>query len=328
LSGCITIAATNVFFARSSTAVLLIVAAVCLYSPAPLAGEERKDEVLAAVNNEWITVADYKRFLMKVDPGLDSSTVSRKLLEKLIEERLMLQEARQKGIAVTDAEVEQSIRDLIADRKLAGGEFEKTVTGQGMTVAEYKKWLKDNIIVLSKIIYSEIDSKVSVTENEIASYYEQNRDLFIRSPERMTVGAIIMRRSDNPSPEEITELRIKSIRIVADLRKGEPFEKLASLYSDDPSAANNGVLGIFGRGELVPAVDNALSSLKEGEISDPVWVREGIFIVKLIGRTKVTYVSLDDARKPIRTTLLNEKKENAYIRWINSLRAKATILIK
>lgn len=307
---------------------LLILTALCVYAPVVFAAGERRDEVLAAVNNEWITVSDYRRFLMKVDPGLDSSTVSRKLLEKLIEERLMLQEARKKGITVSDAEVEKGIRDLIADRKLAKGEFERTVTAQGMTVAEYKKWLKDNIMVLSKMIYAEVDSKVSVTEKEITSYYEQNKSLFIRTPETMTVGAIIMRRSENPSPEEITDLRIKSLRIVADLRKGEPFEKLAPLYSDDPSAGNSGVLGTFQPGELVPPVDNALSSLKEGDVSDPIWVKEGVYIVKLISRTKITYVPLDDARNPIRSTLLNEKKENAYIRWISSLREKAIILVK
>lgn len=286
------------------------------------------DTILAIVNGEKVTSVDYRRFLMKIDPTLETTEVSDKLLKRLIEEKLILQEAKKRGVLVTDLEVEQSIREFIKKQRLAEGEFEKTITSRGMSVRDYKKWLKDEIIVLAKMRDAEIDRGTSVGPEEIEEYYGQNRDLFIREPERITVGGIVILKSENPSAEEITGMKMNSLRIVSSLRKGESFGKMALLHSEDPSREKDGILGDFKKGDLVPALEDVLATLKEGEVSDPVWVKEGVYILKLIKRIKGAYIPLSEVRTTIETTLLNERKEKKYREWVGSLWEKSTISIK
>jgi peptidyl-prolyl cis-trans isomerase SurA len=283
--------------------------------------------VLAVVNGEPVTLADYRRFLLKVDPSLNRAQVSDKLLKKLIDERLILQEARKKRVVVTDREVEQSIREFILQHKLAEGEFEKTIILRGMTVSDYKKWLKENVIVLAKMLDATVDNGVSVTAKEIEEYYGQNRNLFIREPEKMTVGAIVLLQSENPSPEEITGMKIKSLRIVSELRKGESFGKMASLHSEDPSREKDGVMGDFKRGDLVPALEAVLTVLKDGEVSDPVWLKEGVYILKLIKRIEPVFLPLSEVSATIDSTLRSERRERKYSEWIRSLWERSTISI-
>lgn len=290
------------------------------------AGDDRT--VLAVVNGEQITVSDYRRFLLKVETAPESTPVSDKLLKKLIEERLILQEARKKRVDITDREVEQSIRDFIVQRKLAPGEFEKTITSRGMSVGDYKKWLKENILVLSKMLSTEVDRGISITSKDLDEYYGQNRQLFVKEPERATVGAVILRMSENPSPEEITGMKMKSLRIVADLKKGEPFGKLALLYSEDVSREREGILGDFKKGELVPVFEEALSALNDNEVSEPIWVKEGVYILKLIKRSSAVFLPLDEVRGTLETIILNERKEKKYSEWIRSLWERASISIQ
>ncbi|MGC2063649.1 MAG: SurA N-terminal domain-containing protein [Thermodesulfovibrionales bacterium] len=286
-----------------------------------------EDTVLAVVNGEKVTTADYRRFLLKVDPSLEDTQVSDKLLKKLIEERLIIQEARKKGVMVTDLEVEQSIREFIRQHKFAAGEFEKRIASRGMSLSDYKVWMKDNIIVLDKMLDAEVTRGISVNAKEIDDYYAQNRNLLIKEPEKIIVGAIVMLQSENPSPEEITGMKLKSLRIVADLRKGEPFEKMALQYSEDPSREKDGILGDFKKGDLVPALEDALTGLKEGEVCDPVWVKEGVYILKLIKRIKAILFPLSEVRTTIESTLLSERQEKKYNGWIGPLWERSAISI-
>ncbi|MDA8083919.1 MAG: peptidylprolyl isomerase [Nitrospiraceae bacterium] len=310
---------------------ILLVAGVAVLSlpgmPAAARNEVISGEVLAVVNGDEVTRGDYKKFLMKVDPSLEARTVDSALLHRLIEERLIIQEARKRGITVSDAEVEQSIRDFISTRKISYREFEKTITDKGMTVEEYKKWLKENIIVLSKMIYSEIDSTIRITDKEVADYYSRNRGLFVATPEELTVGAVIMAMSENPSAEEITDMKMKSLRIVADLRKGASFEKMVSEYSDDKSREHGGIIGVFKPGQLVPDLEKALSTLRPGEYSNPVWTRQGVYILRLVRRVPAAYLPARTVQDAIRRTLTNEKKGSAYKQWVRSLWEKAAINI-
>ncbi|TAN43102.1 MAG: hypothetical protein EPN25_01250 [Nitrospirae bacterium] len=296
----------------------------CLKGVSNAAGEDR---IIAEVNGEAVTDAEYRLFLLK-DPTPDvRNTVDEKILTRLIEERLILHEAKKRRMTVSDNDVEQSIRDFQQRNSLSPQAFEKTINDKGMDLSQYKKWLKDNIIVIARITDSEVDSKVMVTEKDISDYYNQNRRLFVKDPEKILTGAIIMIMSENPSPDEITMMKLKSLRIYNELKKGTSFDAMVELYSEDPSKGKNGIIGEFRRGELVPELDKKLFGLREGEISEPIWVKEGIFILKHVRSLKETYVPVRDAREHIKATLLKERRETRYRTWIKSLWERSKIII-
>lgn len=285
------------------------------------------ERILATVNNEPVTMSDYKLFALKNNPALDRETVDEKLLGQLIEEKIILQEARKKGIGVTDEEVEQDIRDFKQRNNLSNQEFEKTILDQGMGLADYKSWLKENIIVLAKFIDNEVDKKIVITDKDVLNYYNQNKNLYIQNPETSLVRAIFIKPGVNLSPAEITDLKIKALKIYSEIKAGGSFDKLVGLYSDAALKEYDGLLGEFRKGDLVPPLDRKLSGMKEGEISDPVWVREGVYILRLEKRTRETYFPVEDVKDDIGAVLFRQKREEGYDELLKSLWGKSSVKI-
>ncbi len=294
---------------------------------ASAAGAE-KEKVLATVNGAPVTLLDYQRFLLKSDPSVKAERVDSAILKKVIGERLILQEAFRQGVRVDDKEVERRIRDFLKENNLSEKDFEKRIVAQGMTPSDYKRWLKEDIIILAKMIDKEVNSRTSVTDGEIKDYYEKNRDLYREAEETTQVKAVLLRLSDNPSPAEATYLEVKAMKIEAALRAGEPFEKLVHLYSEDPAEKSDGEWGEFRKGDLVPAIEKKLLQLKEGEVSEPLWRKEGLYIFKLVRRQDERFAPFESVKGEIGRILLQQKRDERYSGWVKSLWGKADIQIR
>ncbi len=291
------------------------------------AGAE-KERILATVNGAPVTFSDYRRFVLKIDPSMRTDGVDDAILKKVIDETLILQEASRQGIRVSDKEVEGSIRDFLKENSLTAKEFEKKISAQGIKPSDYRRWLKENIIVLVKMIGKEVNDKTAVNDGEIKDYYERNKEWYREGEETIQVKAILLRLSDTPSPAEATYLEIRAMKIEADLRRGEPFEKLAGLYSEDPSKKSGGAWGEFRKGDLVPAIEKKLLQLKEGEVSEPLWRKEGLYIFELVKRQGERFAPYESVKGDIGRTLLKQKRDERYSEWVKSLWEKAAIEIR
>ncbi len=276
------------------------------------------DRVLATVNNEVITLSDYRKFLLRLDPAADRSTVTETYLRRLIEEHLILQEARTAGIDVTADEVEQSIAYFKKQSGLSQAELEKSLAEEGMTMSEYRSELKNHLISL-KIIDKEVSAKVLVSTSDINRYYEQSKQLFLESPERAQVKALHLKLSDNPTLTEITDLKVKSLKISAEIRNGEPFEKVAVQHVD---------FGEIQRGTLIPALEDKIFSMKEGEVSGPVWTKEGVYILKLVKRNMPSYIPQAKVRDQIYAKVYEQQKEQKFNEWMKRLWEKSSVTIR
>jgi len=285
------------------------------------------ERVLATVNKEIITLSDYKRFLEKINSTEDAESVNEKILKSLIEEKIILQEAKNKGIDASDTEIGQTIKDFQKQNNLSVIEFEKRLAEEGISLGDYKKLLKENIISL-KLIDKEVNSKVIVTDEDISNYYRNNMKIFMDNPARMQVKAVFLKLSDTPSLTELTDLKIKSLKIYTEIKSGESFDKMVDLYSEETLKNRNGLLGEFEKRDLIPALDKKLSEMSEGEISEPVWTKEGVYILKLVKKTEETYVPLEKIRTQLYSTLHEQKKEEKFNEWMKSLWEKSSIKIK
>jgi len=302
----------------------LIVINLLAISPSARGG----DGVLAVVNGEKLTASDYRRFLLKIDPAMTGDTVDGRLLNKAIEEKIIVQEASKRGIKVSGAEVERSIKEFLEENHVSEADFEKRIKERGMSTEEYRKWLREDIIVIAKIIDIDVDGKVVVDDNEMRAYYESNRQQYRKGPETMRVKAIFMKVGSNASPAEVTYVKLKAIKILSELEKGEAFDRLAGLYSEDPSKKYDGTFGEFKKGDLVPALDRRLSEMKEGETSGPVWTMEGVYILKLVKRQNGEFVPFETVKDDIRNLLVKKERDQRYAEWVKVLWEKSVIEIK
>jgi parvulin-like peptidyl-prolyl isomerase len=310
---------------RVSSALLLAVFMV--FPPVVASPAVTIDRVLATVNNDVITLSDYKKHIALLDASTGDDEVNESLLRRLIEERIILLEAMKEGFGASEDEIERAIGDLRRQDDLSAESFERRLLAKGVAMGDYKAFLRDRIISL-KLIDREVNAKTAVSGGEVADYYNRNRHLFLESPEKAAVKAIFMRLRDAGSVTEITDLKIRALKIRTQLMNGGSFENMASQYADEPLKSRGGVFGEFERGALIPRLDERVQALRGGEISEPVWTEEGVYILKAERRIPARYIPMDAAKKEIVSVLYEQKRDERFNAWMNGLWEKSSITMQ
>ncbi len=261
----------------------------------------QRSEVVATVNGEKITKQElYDAFVANGGASI---------LEQLISERLIAQEAAKLGIEVTDAEVQQEIDRLIEENYYGMKEYyEQALAQYGIT----EELLKDNIrtdLQLSAIVRS----KIEVSEAEVEEYFRENQDDF-NIPEEIDVRHILVE-----TEEEAEE-------VLALLRAGEDFAELAKEHSQDPGSADKGgALGFNGRGSFVKEFEDAAFALPVGEYSEPVTTEHGYHIIEVLERKEAKEVEFADVKEQVKEALIEEKVRERLQEEYNQLYDAAKI---
>jgi len=284
------------------------------------------DRVLAIVGDEIITYAEYRKFVRGMEEIENKEAVNEKVLRSLIDEKIILNEAKKTGIEAGDKEIEQAISEFKERHNLSPEEFKGMLFAEGLKEDEFRKVMKEKIMV-SKLIGMEVESKIIVTEDEKNDYYNVKRRDYINIPEKIEIKAVFIRLKEGASITEITDLKRKTLKILSLLRRGEDFELIVDEYSDEPLKGQGGFLGTFVRGILIPQLDNAAFSLKEGEISNPVWVKEGAYILKVIKKNNESFQPFEAVKEDIVKRIFGQKRENMMNEWIKKLWEKSSVRV-
>jgi foldase protein PrsA len=261
----------------------------------------QRSEVVATVNGEKITKQElYDAFVANGGASI---------LEQLISERLIAQEAAKLGIEVTDAEVQQEIDRLIEENYYGMKEYyEQALAQYGIT----EELLKDNIrtdLQLSAIVRS----KIEVSEAEVEEYFRENQDDF-NIPEEIDVRHILV------------ETEKEAEEVLALLRAGEDFAELAKEHSQDPGSADKGgALGFNGRGSFVKEFEDAAFALPVGEYSEPVKTEHGYHIIEVLERKEAKEVEFADVKEQVKEALIEEKVRERLQEEYNQLYDAAKI---
>jgi peptidyl-prolyl cis-trans isomerase C/foldase protein PrsA len=272
---------------------------------------------VAIVNGEAIALADFQEALdeiRSVGKGFfvdkeRANSLKRDLLERMIDKRLLLQEARRRRI-VMDPKVAEASLDL-ARREYPPGGLEEELLKKGKSVEAY---LMDtgSSLLLRKLLKREVVDRIAVSREEIEKYYQEHRDKF-RKPEEVRVRQIVTK-----SEEEAEKLRKMILR-------GASFEELARKHSLGPEAKKGGDLGYFPRGRMPPAIEEACFKLWSSHVSRVAASPYGFHLFQLVDRRPARELTLDDAAAEIERKLVDEKTREAETYYIRSLREKASI---
>jgi len=284
------------------------------------------DRILATIDDHVITLADYKIFIKEFLDRQPDDGIDEKLLRQLIEEKMIALEAGRRGLEALNGEVEATIEDFKSRNNVSGDDFAALLKEDGMDLDKFRTLVKERILI-SQILSSDVDAKVLITDQEIAEYYQINRAGFLDSLEYVELKAIFLLLREGASVTEITDMKKRALRIVALLRDGENFERLVDEYSDEPLRSHEGVLGKFTRGALIPALDRKAFSMKRGEISDAIWVGDGVFILQLVDRVDESYKPLEEVKESIHDILFRQKREKAFNEWIKTLWERYSVRI-
>ncbi len=284
-------------------------------------GEVSKlSSVIATVGTKKITGEDLKQRLnhYKVllnleekEPLPKHENLNKAVLYQLIDEYLLEMEAKRLNISVSNEELEKEVNLLLG--KYDNPKLGLILAKNEMSFDEWKASVKKGLVV-KKLELVQVESKLSVDESEIKSYYDKNKDSF-KWPERVRALQIMV------TDETVAEQVRKKL-----LNKGD-FAKIARERSQSPDAASGGDLGYFSRGQMPPEFENAVFGLKVGQISEVIESIYGFHVFKVVNREPPGDMSYDEARGRIRKLLMAQKREKEYKHWIDELKERVPVNI-
>jgi len=275
--------------------------------------EQRVLSELAPIGNpKWESLReDYRQEL--VDESLAA----------LIGNELIYQKATEAGTEVTLAEVQAEF-DRFAKGFSSDGEMNLALANRGLDRVSFTRELRKSLLV-AKYIDENITKKVAVTPAEVSKYYNENTEEF-RHPDMIRTSHILIPVPQSATAEQERSARERAGTILARLKKGEDFAKLAREYSTDATASQGGDVGYTPRGQLVAEYENAAFKMEPGQISDLIRTQFGFHIIKLTEKKNAGLASLTEVQKELAEFLKNQKSESELGKLVEQMRGQAEIV--
>ncbi|MEW6001685.1 MAG: peptidylprolyl isomerase [Nitrospirota bacterium] len=290
------------------------------------------DRVVAVVNKEVITWSEVYRMMefeaadqvkaLKEDEKLRLFKEDEEaFLQKLIDMRLQIQEAKRIGLEVTPEELTEAIDNIKKKYSMTQTSFMESLQKEGLTIEEYKRRLSEQILI-GKVINQQIRNKIVISEDDLKKYLEKNRQIF-GDAEVYKLRQIFLRRQKNVDDRTIEE---RASLIVEKLKAGKDFSVLAKEFSEDPSGKGGGELGLIKKGLLAKEFVDILSTIKRGDFSRPFWTEKGLHIIKL--DEIISMQNADQIKEEARRYLTEQQFAGKYKSWLKGLRERSFIEIR
>jgi len=295
---------------------------------------EVTDRIVAIVNDEVITLFELNSalepHLKKIEESLKGENREKiiaetrlAMLNKLIDDILVKQEAKRLGIVIKEKDIMEAIGDMLSRRNIKMEDFMRILAKEGASLEAYKKDVKEHLMKV-RLVGINIKSKVSVTDEEIGDYYCKHREDY-EGAEAVRIKQILIVVPEGCNIKNKRKYKADAEMIHKKLKAGESFELLASKYSQGPAAKIGGDLGFVEKGMMFPVVDVVAFSLKNGEISDVTESHIGFHIIKVTDRRGAGIKSLESVREEIKDRIGKVKIEKKFYEWLDELRKKSYV---
>jgi peptidyl-prolyl cis-trans isomerase C/foldase protein PrsA len=246
----------------------------------------------------------------KFDPviiktGKNKDAFKRSLLENLIQEQILLNEAKRQGIKISKADIDIAMKNFPDSELFKNRNINPDVWRER----------QEKRLIIKKLVDKEVIEKIPVSPDDVSSYYKSHQKDFSQ-PSQYHARQIVV------DSKELAD------EILKKLRRGEDFAELAQEYSLSPDRKRGGDLGFFNANTFPSVFAQICSRLKPGEISDVVATDYGFQIFQLLEKRPPRQISLEEAVPEIERSLREKKREQAFEEWFKNLRSKAHVAIK
>lgn len=282
---------------------------------------------LAKVGSDTIGVEEYfekvqagirEKFFHGKVPDKELKQFRRELAISMVEKVLHVQEAKRRGLVADKTEVETRIKN--EERKKKGDIYWQEHKDQFIKALR-KDFEADS---LESQLEKQVRSSVEPAVSEIQLFYKENKVKFT-APERIRVHIILL-KVDPSSPSEEWEKTAKfASDIVKKIRGGTPFEELARIHSGDESAAAGGDMGYIHKGMIGENAVAVVEQMKPGDLSEPVYLLEGIAIFRLDDRELPRVNELPRVETSAKELLRKDLADKAWKDFTEQLRKRTEI---
>ena len=300
-------------------------------------GEAVVDRIVAVVNQEIITFSEIEKWSHPLEAEIQTEDrlerreriqeVFRKVLDRIIEEKLIEQEAKKSGIKVTGKEIESAVEDVKQKNKINQEVLEKALAAEGLTLEAFKKDLERRIL-RSKLVSSAVKLEQKAGEKELIEFFQNNLNHY-RVNESYRPAHILFLIPHDATPEQIRGIRKKSQKVLERIKEGADFTKMAMEYSEDTSSRKEGGdLGYFRKGELLPALEKEAIRLQVGEVRGLIRTELGFHILKLLDRKGGEPPPFEEIKEKVQADYYEKELEKAFQQFLGKLKEKSVIEIK
>lgn len=299
----------------------------------PSEGEDLSEEakvVVAKVGDQEVTLADVKKEMAYLEQILmmqfgedyknneDAMSYYKEqqklILDYLVESKLIIQDAKDLGIKVSDKDVQAEI-DKVKEKFGSEEAFTAALEQEGMTLDFYSNFVKENLIIAKTL--EEVTKDVTVTDEEVTKAYEDNIATYT-TPAGANMAHILVD----------TEEKAKDIK--KQYEEGKDFAELAAEFGTDGTKETGGSLGYIAYDSSNYDADflAGAKNLKEGEVSNPVKTQFGWHLIKVTGvQSEAVVKPLEEVKDQAKATALQQNQYEVFEKHIDSLKEKIKVEI-
>lgn len=281
----------------------------------PAAGE-LLNRVVATIDGDPITEHQLEQYIREqsIDLSAQGAPTRQQVLRALILESLVEKEIQTRGIAIGDRDIDHYIERILEQNKLPRDQLEQALKQQGLTLESYRKQVKGEIEKI-QLLNREIRGKVNITPQDVERYYEAHKSEY-EVPAQIHLRHIVLRLSPD-APEEIVNASRERLLAIRERLEDEDFAEVAKEVSEDPSARDGGDLGEFTPGQVLDEFEEALETMKDGDVSEPIRTSNGLHLLKLEKRTAAGHRPIAEVSAEIKEKLLAEALDARYKKWLD-----------
>lgn len=246
------------------------------------------DRIIAVVNDEVLTYNDLNERVQLVIRQIQrqggqlpaADLLQRQILERMINDLVQAQMAKETGIKVDDQTLDRTIDRLAQENKMDAAEFRKALERDGIRYPRFREDIR-NEILLSRLREREVENAVVVTDAEVdTEIARQAKEVSGDSEYRLSHVLVLVPAQADAG--QIEARRKRALLALSELRRGSNFAQVAATFSDAPDATQGGNLGWRASGRLPALFLESIDKLQPGEVSDILRSPNGFHILKLL----------------------------------------------
>jgi peptidyl-prolyl cis-trans isomerase SurA len=275
---------------------------------------QRGDYIVAVVNQELVTASEVQQRLARVrdeaarnrTPLPPAATLRKQVLDALVDERVLVTNARESGARVDEPELDRAVANVAQQNQMTMAQLRERLRQEGMSYAKFRDNLRDQILV-ERVREREVVSRIRITDAEIDDLIEKRRKAAGISTE-INVAQILVAVPEGASDAVVAERRARAEGALKRVQGGEDFAAVAREVSEDSNRAQGGEIGMRPSDRLPDLFLRAVERLKPGDVAPEVIKSgAGFHVVKLIDRKEPASFTIDQSR--VRHILLRPSPE-------------------
>ncbi len=316
-------------------ALVLLLGLVAAGSPA---GARIVDGVVAVVNDEPITFSEYRESVAETlgipegdaDIYLREETDKKRILtglEKLIETVLVRQELKRIGESIGDKEVDLAVESVRKSSNLSEEDFRVLLEQEGLSMEGYRRRIRWQL-ERGAVVRARKLKEVTVTEEEVRAYFRENEERFLVGAEVRLEVLVLPSPASEAGTDNDVRIRIAAQQASDLLRSGSTLPEVSGLLASTVPGAEVISSDFVKEEDLVPEIGKEVHRLKKGEISPPLFVKDGAHLIKVLDRRGGTLPEFSSVKGSLTEELTDRRSERAFDDILVDLKKAATVDIR